>query len=160
MGVGGPLPPCWSEMSLASSISAEASAHPMGMVQLSPADPGDRGGGGAWDQQFLPTRQPLSYGKMSVRGGSTTCLSRPSRIPQGTTPPGAGDTPGPGPALQVRWYRRREGGACERPWGRAGRESVGAVPGSSCAVSFGRLPEGVLGVKPCPAVEPAAPVLR
>lgn len=36
---------------------------------------------------------------------------------------------------------------------------VGAVPGSSGVVSFGRLPEGVLGVKACPAVEPAAPVL-
>ena len=63
-------------------------------------------GAGAWDQQFLPTRQPLSHGKTSVTAGSTTCLSSPSRIPQGTTPPGAGDTPGPGRALQVRLLPR------------------------------------------------------
>lgn len=36
---------------------------------------------------------------------------------------------------------------------------LGAVPGSSCVVSLGHLPERVLGVEACPAVEPAAPVL-
>lgn len=36
---------------------------------------------------------------------------------------------------------------------------LGAVPGSSCVVSLGHLPEQVLGVEACPAVEPAAPVL-
>lgn len=101
------------DTSLASSVPAGASAHPMGTVPLSPAPPVDRGTG-AWEQQLLPTRQPLSQGKVECHSSEHHVPVQPRQDPTGHSssgfwghPQARASPPGAAPAGGVLSLGRR-----------------------------------------------------